>query len=375
MPRLAVITNVLAHYRAPCFQRLAEFLQGQVAFFVLTKKMEHRHYVMADGQGGLPAVKLRGWQWSRFPHDDVHLNDIRPVLRDHSDIVILGGWDEPTYLLLWTWAVVARKKLLFWIESTAYDASPSLVKQTCKRLLLSQAAGCIVPGHRAYNYCRQLGMPEDHIFVAPNATDRAFFVDQAKHLLPNREMLRTEANLRGLTILFVGRLVEKLKGISTLIRACAHLEKRKVPMSLLLAGDGPDRRKYEELVRRHVLGDVRFLGTLSHEALSSLYAVADVLVLPSRCEPWGFVLNEGMEFGLPLVVSEAVGAGPDLVRPGENGFVVPVGDELILAQILERLARDEGMGRGMGEVSQSIIKRFSPERWAEGVIQAISSVI
>ena len=98
------------------------------------------------------------------------------------------------------------------------------------------------------------------------------------------------------------------------------------------------------------------------------------MVLPSRSEPWGFVLNEAMEFALPLVVSEAVGAGPDLVRAGENGLVVPVGDSPALAAALARLADDENLRRRMGRASRALIAGFTPESWARGVARAVEGV-
>lgn len=97
-------------------------------------------------------------------------------------------------------------------------------------------------------------------------------------------------------------------------------------------------------------------------------------MLPSRSEPWGFVLNEAMEFGLPLVVSEAVGAAPDLVRHGENGYVVPVGNVRALTDALAELARDEELRRRMGSASRALVKGFSPEGWARGVLRAVETV-
>ncbi len=176
-------------------------------------------------------------------------------------------------------------------------------------------------------------------------------------------------------VLFIGRLVESLKGLSTLIKACGELEEKGRKISLLVAGEGPEKTVYQELGMSEGLKDIRFLGTLDHETLCRYYAMADVFVLPSRSEPWGFVLNEGMEFGLPLVVSEAVGAGPDLVRHGENGFVFPVGDVSALAQHLEVLADNEELRHSMGQASRSIIEKFSPENWANGVMQAIEAVM
>jgi len=374
-PRVALVTNVLAHYRVPCFQKLAEKMPGQVIFFVLAEKMGHRHYVMAKGNDGLPVVPLAGWQWSRPPHDDVHLNDVRPILHGHFDLLVLGAWDEPTYLLLWMSGVLCRQKVIFWIESTSEDSLRSPAKEKMKKILLSQSRGCIVPGKRASAYCRQLGQPEDRIFTAPNATDRVFFRDQTDRLLPIRDTLRREERVQEFVILFTGRLVEHLKGLSTLIKACGQLERIGKRITLLIAGEGPQKTSYRELGTSEGLKDVRFLGTLDHETLCRYYAMADVFVLPSRSEPWGFVLNEGMEFGLPLIVSEAVGAGPDLVRQGENGFVFPVGDVFALAQDLEVLANNESLRHRMGQASRSIIEKFSPENWADGVMNAIESVM
>jgi glycosyltransferase involved in cell wall biosynthesis len=263
---------------------------------------------------------------------------------------------------------------MFWVESTGRDNPRRGIKEKYKKMLLGRASGCIVPGQSASWYCQQLGVPEGQIFGAPNSTDREYFRSQANRLLPLRKNLRGQMGLDGLVVLFVGRLVEALKGVSTLIRACARLQKDQNKISFLVAGDGPDRKAYEELTHKEALKKVKFLGILDHERLCRYYAMADVLVQPSFSEPWGFVLNEGMEFGLPLVVSEAVGAGPDLVQPGQNGFVFPVGDVSALACILQIILKNEELRLKMGEASRTIVERFSPESWANGVMEAINAV-
>jgi glycosyltransferase involved in cell wall biosynthesis len=277
-------------------------------------------------------------------------------------------------VLLWLWGVLLRKKIIFWIESTAADGRRQGLKETYKKLLLSQASGCIVPGMRSFDYCRILGMPESRIFVAPNAVDREFFRSQADHLLPRREEIRRELALSGVVILFVGRMVEEYKNISYLIRSFQRLKTSGKEVSLSMVGDGPDRANYEEMVKRQNIFGVRFLGEMDHDQLCRVYAAADIMVLPSRSETWGFVLNEAMEFGLPLVVTDRVGAGPDLVHPGENGFIVPSGDEAALVKALEKLINDPGLRTKMGQASRKIVEQFSPENWAAGVVSAIEAV-
>ena len=373
IPRVALVTNVLAHYRVPCFRHLAKRLDGRLTCYLLAGGMEHRRYVLARETADLPIVYLDGWRWRRPPQDDRHLNDVRPILRGDWQVIILGAWDEPTYLLLWAWAVARRRKVVFWIESTAVDLPRTRVKETVKRLLLKRAAVCIVPGQRSASYCRQLGVDERRVFTALNATDRDYFRGRAERLVPQRLEMRRAAGLRQPTFIFVGRLVERYKGVETLLRACARLERQGFWPTLLVVGEGPDQARYRRLAGELELADVRFLGTLGHRELCRYYAMADVLVLPSRSEPWGFVLNEGMEFGLPLVVSDRVGAGPDLVHHAENGFTIPACDVAALAEILERLGRDEDLRRRMGIASRRIIEGFSPEGWAEGVLRAVEA--
>jgi len=374
-PRVALVTNVLSHYRVPCFRRLAELLPGAVTFYLLAGGMEHRRYVLADGDGDLPAVTLSGRRFRRPPQDDLHWNDVGPLLRARPEVLILGGWSEPTFLHLWLRHLVRRSRVLFWIESTAADRSRRGGRELSKRILLRGAAGCVVPGRRAGEYCRRLGVPAERIFTAPNAVDRSYFRSRAEELLPRRGELRRELGVAGNAthFLFVGRLVESIKGVAALIRAVAAVAEGGTPAELTVVGDGPDAGSYRTLAGE--LGaPVRFLGTLDHDALCRCYAAADILVLPSRSEVWGLVLNEGMEFGLPLVVSDAVGAGPDLVHPGVNGRVVPAGDADALAEALVDLAADPEARHRMGRASRSIVEGYSPEGWAEGMLRAVRSV-
>jgi glycosyltransferase involved in cell wall biosynthesis len=375
MSRIALVTNVFSHYRIQCFATIYRTLSSdEMTFYFLSGEMAHRGYVMASGTPPFSAVWLDGCKWHRPPYDDRHLNDIRPILRGNYDVTILGAWDEPTYLLLWLWGVFKNKKVLFWIESTAYEGSRKGIRESYKRLLLKYAEGCIVPGKRSFEYCARLGMDEKRIFIAPNATDREYFRGQADKLLPSRQTIRKDLSIEGVALLYVGRFVEEYKNVSILIEAFGKFVQTGMNIALLLVGDGPDRYTYEKIIREHRITGVCFLGQMDHNQLCRVYAASDIQILTSRSEPWGFVLNEGMEFGLPLIVSEAVGAGPDLVHEGVNGFFFPTGDVDALADKLEILIQNEALRKKMGEASRKIIEDFSPENWAKGVKKAIEKI-
>ena len=114
--------------------------------------------------------------------------------------------------------------------------------------------------------------------------------------------------------------------------------------------------------------------------LRNLYAACDVLVVPSIAtptfrEPWGLVVNEAMNRGLPVIASDAVGAAAGgLVRDGRNGLVVPAGDSDALAGAIRRLAADPELRARLGEAGARDVRAYTYDAWAEGFSGALASL-
>jgi glycosyltransferase involved in cell wall biosynthesis len=238
--------------------------------------------------------------------------------------------------------------VLLWVESTARDErSGNRVLERLKRRAVAAASGFLVPGRAAREYVESLGVPAERIVVAPNAVDLSIF-----SVHPDR------ANRDECTFLYVGRLSQE-KGADVLVRAF-----RGVPGRLVLAGQGPQ----EQQVRSLADDRVEFLGHVERENLPELYARADCLVLPSRSEAWGMVLNEGAAAGLPLVATEAAGGGYDLIEPGVNGYRVPVDDEDSLANALRAVAADPAWRVAAGERSRELTAGYTGDAWSDRVV-------
>src|SRR5581483_3191529 len=123
------------------------------------------------------------------------------------------------------------------------------------------------------------------------------------------------------------------------------------------------------------LAQVVLTGFVNQGQIADYYAAADVLVLPSGHEPWGLVLNEAMCFGLPVIASDAVGAAPDLVRPGENGWTYPVGDVDALARALEAAVEDPARRSAMGRRSRAIVAGYSYDADVAGILDALRATV
>jgi glycosyltransferase involved in cell wall biosynthesis len=121
------------------------------------------------------------------------------------------------------------------------------------------------------------------------------------------------------------------------------------------------------LIARHQL-PVTLTGFLNQSEIVSAYAASDCLTLPSdHGETWGLVVNEAMACGLPAIVSDQVGCGPDLVTPGETGAIFPFGDWSALAESLCRAAADPTELQRQGVAAEG----YSPAVAAEGIRDAV----
>src|SRR5207244_10302549 len=174
------------------------------------------------------------------------------------------------------------------------------------------------------------------IFSAPHSVDNDFFALQAAPFrAPDARMqVRRAFGLpdAGFVALFVGKLAE-IKRPLDLIAAAARCRR---PTAVLLVGSGPlDDACRTEAERSGVC--VAPAGFLDQAALGRAYAAADCLVLPSRSETWGLVVNEALATGLPAIVSRGVGCAPDLVRSPKVGRVYPVGDVSALAAAIDEM--------------------------------------
>jgi glycosyltransferase involved in cell wall biosynthesis len=116
---------------------------------------------------------------------------------------------------------------------------------------------------------------------------------------------------------------------------------------------------------------VRFLGFVNQSQLPSVYRAADLFVLPSLFEPFGLVVNEAMLCGLPVAVSDRVGAKYDLVRPDENGYVFPAGDVEALAAILRQILPDGEKRARMGGAARRRMETWSPREYTDSVVRAV----
>jgi glycosyltransferase involved in cell wall biosynthesis len=216
------------------------------------------------------------------------------------------------------------------------------------------------------------GARPERVGVFANTVDVEAFARDAEVARGNRTAIRARLGIPpdAAAVLSVARLAPE-KGLDTLIGAVAQAALAQTTrLHLLLAGIGPERARLETAAA--TLGvATTFLGVVPRDRLIETYVAADVFALLSRHEPWGVVVNEAAACGLPLVLSDCVGAGPDLLFEGRNGAIVPAEDVSAAAAAIAGLAAD-GAGRASaGARSRQVAAAWGYGPSVDGFVEAV----
>ncbi len=226
-------------------------------------------------------------------------------------------------------------------------------------------------GTANHAYYRSLGVPEHKIHLVPYTVDNDRFIAAARIEPGERSVLRHKLGLPSElpVILFASKFMQR-KHPESVLHAAALLRDQGIDAAVLMVGAGDMEGELRTLTSRLGLDNVVFTGFINQSELPRVYAAADVFVLPSANEPWGFIVNEVMCAGLPVVVSHDVGCVPDLVRDGVNGRLMKPGDAQTLALALGDILVDPMKRAEMGRQSLALVSEWSYEQCRSGLVAA-----
>jgi len=306
-----------------------------------------------------------------------------------------GNGRKPRFDALWVHgystvnamhAILAAKSLgipvLLRAESWLKDRKRSGRKLAVKRLFF-KGLGELVDGAMPIGtlnaaYWRHYLGDDFPLFPFPYAVDNDYFQRRSREARDGRAKLLEELKLEpGRPVILFASKLQSRKRCGDLLEAYRNLTvgpSHKAPPYLVIVGDGQERAELESRAKASGLDGVRFCGFRNQSELPGFFDLATVFVLPSRHEPWGLIVNEVMNAGRAVIVSDDVGCQPDLVTDGVEGCVFRAGDVTSLTDALRRVLATPETAMRMGERGLERIRTWSFEEDIRGVRQALAEV-
>ena len=244
-----------------------------------------------------------------------------------------------------------------------------MVKRGLLEPLVRNASACLAVGVENCKFYSSYGAQSDRIFFAPYSVDTDRFCQAGALGRARRYSMLESLGLdptRPL-VLFAAKLQSR-KRPADVVMAMDQLE---LSANLVMIGDGPLRKKMEEMSAGRPW--MRTLGFVNQSEIAQWYGAADMFVLPSDREPWGLAVNEAMAAGAVPLVSDAVGCAPDLVTR-DVGWVYATGAIGALAGAIT-----EGCQPGILVERRAAAQRRSAEyglaATARGIEMAVTAVL
>lgn len=274
-----------------------------------------------------------GWSSDFVGYTNITLSDkhaIHQALKlawgERNRIHIVGGlWGEPTIMAALVALRVTQARLLIYSEAPDPLIHRSQLKTLSKslfaRLVVRKNSGMLAISKMAVDHSLHLGFDQRFVY------EFGYFLGRYKSptVIPS---------ISTVNLLFVGQLIHR-KGVDLLIQAVADLLGGYPNLTLTLVGDGPDREQFKNMAKPFPT-QINFVGVIPSHEIRHYLRHFHALVLPSRHDGWGVVVNEALSVGVPVIVSDKCGAA-DLVNEWENGFVFVSDDIESLRSCLKNL--------------------------------------
>lgn len=348
--KVAFVTIVPSPYQRDLFGALAAREEVDLSVYYLEA---------AAPDSPWPDRELRPFEsilpgfWFNLGSVRAHMNWPIPDL-SKADFVVLSSFTSVTAQLLMR--RLRRQCWLFWGERMRPQMGAKRLIQQQLVSPIAEAAGIVAIGGAAERDYRRR-FPNLHHFCIPYHCDLAPFL-----------ATRRDGDRRPLRFLFCGQMIER-KGVDVLLLAFDRLIASGIDARLMLVGREAELPKFMSLVSPATRSKVDYEGFQAPENLAEYFARSDAFVLPSRHDGWGVVVNQALATGVPIITSDAVGAGLDYVKNGINGVTVKAGDVDELYNALQTLAQNPELARTWGMKSREIAHALTPEAGANKWVQ------
>lgn len=371
-------------YRIPVYKRLYELTDGNFYLVFSKNRVPERICMKIQKAIGSNAICFEGEKriilgekdgmsnkWTSIPITKGLYKQIKQV---KADIVITEGFFQWTPKAV-RYAFLHRKKLLIEYEKTKHTerGCPGWRKMY-RKIVTRFVSGYLCNGQLTKEYLSDvMKIKDENLFIGGMSADSIGLAILANKLQEtDKAILKSSLHLnqKGLTYIYVGRLIE-LKGVIYLLNAWREHIRKYNQDNLLIIGGGDLYDSFVDEFGNE--NSICFTNNIDYDDVYKYYAISDVFIIPTLEDNWSLVVPEAMACGLPIACSIYNGCYPELVHEGRNGKLFdPLKQETII-EALDTFHRVDL--QKYGECSKEIEKYYNHERTVNNIYTACVEVL
>lgn len=354
--RVAIVDNIPAPYRLPVYSLLA--LEPDLDIHVVYCSGREPDRAWNLGETSYPHTFLKQ-RFITYRGRYIHWNpDVGSALSALKPQIVMTTGFNPTHLLAYLWA---RRHGALHVAKTdgtlASEARLTALHRWVRRRVYAHTAAFIGASDGALALYRAYGIDAERMFKSHLCANNALFFN-------------APPQIKRYDFIFCGRFEAVKSPIFALdvARAVARVIGRRV--SIVFVGSGSlesAMRAHADTMKDEV--DAVFAGFARQEMLPEWYGASRIFLFPTTWDPWGVVANEACAAGVPVLVTPAAGAADELVKHGENGYVLPL-DATRWVEAAVRLLNDAVLYEVMAKRGREIVREYSYDHSARGMAAA-----
>lgn len=354
--RVVIVDNIPAPYRLPVYARLAREADLDIHVVYCSGREPDREWNL--GETRFPHTFLQG-KFITFRGRFIHWNpDVWSVLQALKPEIVMTTGFNPTHLLAYLWT---RRQGALHVAKTdgtlTSEARLTALHRWVRRRVYAHSAAYVGASDGALQLYQSYGIHPGRMFKSHLCADNALF-------------LNTPPQGKRYDFIFCGRFEAVKNPLFALAVARAVAGKIGRRVSVVFVGSGTLEgaiRQYAIKIAAEV--ETVFAGFAKQEALPAWYGASRIFLFPTQWDPWGVVANEACASGVPVLVTGAAGAAGELVKDGENGYVLPL-DEALWVEAATRLLTDQQLYADMVMRCRESVQEYNYDNSALGMAQA-----
>lgn len=352
MKKVLYVTNLPAPYKVEFFRLLSKNINLTVVY-EREKASDRDDKWKCEQDGNFREIYLHG---KNIGSEASFSMEILSILKKNKfDIVLMNGYSSPTAMLAITYMKMLRIKYAIVCDGML-PTQDSKVKYIIKKFLIKDAAYYLSSNDTTTGQLVKYGADKVKVYKYPfsSVSENDILDSKSDKNIYKEKIGCCEEKM----ILYAGQIIYR-KGIDILINVFSKMD---CNIRLFIVGGEKENATW---IDGYENNKITYAGFKTKDELKDYFLAADLFVLPTREDIWGLVIQEAMSKGLPVITTDRCGAGTELVRNEENGYVVPCEDEQALASCIVSLLGDDEKLNSFGKKSLEIVRGYTIEKMAE----------